>query len=106
MKKILYILFFVIQVVVAQSPEELFEKANKQYKEGLYKEAIATYDSIEKQGYISSELYFNLGNSYYKLNRVAPTIYNYEKALLLDPLNEDAKNNNYFLSYLRKSLLK
>ena len=65
-------------------------------KEGLYKEAIATYDSIEKQGYISSELYFNLGNSYYKLNRVAPTIYNYEKALLLDPLNEDAKNNLVF----------
>ena len=64
----------------------------------MYEQAIVSYDSIEKLGYISSELYFNLGNCYYKLNKVAPTIYNYEKALLLDPLNEDAKNNLVFAS--------
>ena len=41
-------------------------------------------------------LEYNLGNCYYKLNQVAPTIYNYEKALLLNPLNEDAQNNLVF----------
>ena len=34
-----------------------------------------------------------MANCYYKLNKIAPTIYNYEKALQLDPLNKDAKNN-------------
>ena len=46
--------------------------------------------------YKRQTLYYNLGNSYYKLNNVANTIYNYEKALLLDPLNKDAANNLEF----------
>lgn len=100
MKNVIYILLFFTQAMIAQSPEELFDKANKQYKDGLYKEAISTYDSIEKLGYISSELFYNLGNSYYKLNQVAPTIYNYERALILDPLNEDAQNNLVFAKRL------
>ena len=38
-----------------------------------------------KSGKESAEVYFNLGNAYYKLNRVAPAIYNYEKSLQLKP---------------------
>lgn len=100
MKKILYILLLIVQWLPAQTPEDLFEKANQDYKEGLYEEAIVKYDSIERLGFVSSELYFNLGNCYYKLNQVAPTIYNYEKALILNPLNEDAKNNLVFAKRL------
>lgn len=100
MKKLLYILLFFSQVIVAQSQNELFSKANNQYKEEKYQEALNTYDSIEKLGYISSELYFNKGNCYYKLNKVAPTIYNYEKALIINPLNEDARNNLLFAKRL------
>ena len=44
----------------------------------------------------SSTLYYNIANSYYKLNSVANTIYYYEKALKLDPLNTDAANNLEF----------
>ena len=55
------------------------------YQKGKYQEAITAYEtelSAKKQ---SAELYFNIGNCYYKLNKVAPSIYNYEKALLLNP---------------------
>lgn len=42
------------------------------------------------------ELYYNLGNAYYKLNKIAPAIYNYEKALLLNPNDVASKNNLRF----------
>ncbi|MBL4604994.1 MAG: SH3 domain-containing protein [Flavobacteriaceae bacterium] len=100
MKKILIFLLFIVQGVIAQSADELFVKANDQYKQELYNEAITTYNEIETLGLVSSELYYNLGNCYYKLNKVAPSIYNYEKALLIDPLNEDAQNNLVFAKRL------
>jgi len=96
MKKLLIILLFVGQAVFSQSADELFQKANEQYKLEQYDEAIATYEQIEALGLTSSELYYNIGNCYYKLNKVAYSIYNYEKALLIDPLNIDAENNLIF----------
>ncbi|WP_420552231.1 tetratricopeptide repeat protein [Tenacibaculum aiptasiae] len=94
MKRVIVILlFFTTHFVLAQAVNDTFAKANTLYKEKKYSEAIKLYDEIENSGKVSSELYFNLGNAYYKLNQVAPSIYNYEKALLLDPLNEDAQNN-------------
>lgn len=80
----------------AQTPEDLFSKANDFYKNGQYSKAIQLYLNIEKQGMESDDLFFNLGNSYYKLNKVAPSIYYYEKALKLNPIHEDASINLAF----------
>ncbi|RKF04918.1 pentatricopeptide repeat protein [Tenacibaculum lutimaris] len=94
MKKLAILLFLLVSFsTLAQNTNDLFSNANSLYKEGNYDEAIKLYKQIESQNIASSELYYNLGNCYYKLNKVAPTIYNYEKALQLNPLNEDAKNN-------------
>jgi tetratricopeptide (TPR) repeat protein len=60
-------------------------------KTGKYEQAIDAYGSVLKTNQHSSELYFNLGNCYYKLNKVAPAIY-IEKALVLSP-NEEVLNN-------------
>ena len=54
------------------------------------------YEKIEHSGMVSSELYYNLGNAYYKINEVAPSIYNLEKSLIIDPQNSDAVNNLIF----------
>ena len=95
-------LFFFIYVLstaflVAQTnSQQLFEKANTSYKEGNYQEAVNLYQEIEAKDSISSTLFYNLGNAYYKLNNVANTIYYFEKALILDPLNKDAANNLQF----------
>lgn len=86
--------------VVAQTSDELFNNANDLYKNENIEEAIELYKKIESQGIVSSELYYNLGNSYYKLNKVGPSIYYYEKALKINPLNEDVKNNLVFAKRL------
>ena len=76
--------------------EALFEKGNTLYNEGKYAEAIDVYKTILATKNHSSELYFNLGNAFYKLNDVAPSIYYYEKALQLSPNDTDIKNNLAF----------
>lgn len=86
----------IANTVFAQNAEKLFNEANDLYKNDKLEEAIELYNQIEAKGMVSSELFYNLGNSYYKLNKVGPSIYNFEKALLLDPLNEDAENNLIF----------
>ena len=98
MKKIFFLFCFLSTAVfVAQtSNKEVFEKANQNYKEGKYQEAIDLFKRIEAKDSVSSTLFYNIANSYYKLNSVANTIYYYEKALKLDPLNTDAANNLEF----------
>lgn len=93
MKNIILIISFLVSYFSIAQNEELFEQANTLYNEGKYQEAINNYLKISESGKHSPSLYFNLGNSYYKLNQVAPSIYYYEKALLLAPGDADIKNN-------------
>lgn len=97
MKNIFFlVLTLSVSNIVAQTNADLFRKANTAYKETKYQEAIDLYKQIEQQNLVSSTLFYNLGNCYYKLNEVANTIYYYEKALLLNPLNKDAASNLEF----------
>jgi tetratricopeptide (TPR) repeat protein len=94
MKQFLYILTVLFGVLVTQAQNDvLFSEANTLYNAGKYAEAIDKYETILKSDVHSAELYFNLANAHYKLNNVAPTVYYYEKALLLNPTDTDIKNN-------------
>lgn len=93
MKKLFYLLVLSSQLFFAQSG---FEVGNDLYKNGKYEQAVDAYTSILRAHKESAELYFNLGNCYYKLNKVAPAIYNYEKALLLNPTDSQISNNLRF----------
>ena len=81
---------------------ELFDKGNDLYNQGRYLEAIESYSDIIKDDKHSSELYYNMGNSYYKLNDIANSIFYYEKALLLNPKSEKITNN---LSFAQNMLI-
>ena len=70
-----------------------FEQGNLQYQKGDYKGAIETYNRIIKSGYEAPEVYFNLGNCYYKTNNTPESILNYERALKLAPRDEDIQFN-------------
>ena len=96
MKKILILLLLIANVLNAQDEQKIFESANEMYRQQNYEKAIEYYKFLEKYNLISSELFYNLGNSYYKLNKVGPSIYYYEKALKLNPLNKDVQNNLVF----------
>ncbi|PIE48252.1 MAG: ion channel protein [Flavobacteriales bacterium] len=79
-----------------QTRDTLFAQANMAYQNGKFEQAIHSYQDILKSGYHSADLYYNIGNAYFKLNNLAPSIYNYEKALLLNPDHNDALNNLMF----------
>ena len=83
-------------VCVGQTAEDLFREGNNAYNQGDYERAIVYYDSINSLGVHAAELYFNLGNAYYKQNAIASSILNYEKALLLDANNTQVLNNLAF----------
>lgn len=76
-----------------ESPDSLFVSANKQYAAEKYENAIQLYQTIKTKGVESAELYYNLGNACYKLRQYPRAILNYERALLIDPGNEDVKYN-------------
>lgn len=93
MKKLYVILFLTLSLSAWGQSKSVFDKATEAYNEGDFNKAIENYLSIIDAGEHSAALYFNLGNSYYKLNQVAPSIYYYEKALLLKPNDSEIKNN-------------
>lgn len=96
MKQIFYIMAFLTGFGGYTQNEALFEKANTLYNEGKYAEAIDNYQTILESGKHSADLYYNMANAHYKLNNIAPSIYYYEKALLLNPNDSEIKNNVAF----------
>ncbi|QLG45502.1 tetratricopeptide repeat protein [Costertonia aggregata] len=93
MRQFFYIFILFVSFLGNAQNEALFNKATDFYNSGAYQKAIDNYLKILDNGQHSAELYFNLGNSYYKLNKVAPSIYYYEKALLLKPGDNEIRNN-------------
>ena len=73
----------------------LFADANTQYAEGNYAEAATQYEQI-LQELPTAEVYYNLGNAYFKQGELAQSILAYERALRLKPSFKDAKHNLQF----------
>jgi len=76
-----------------QTPTEAFARGNELYRKGQFQEALKEYESILAQGYVSADLYFNIGNSYYRLGKIAPAIVAYERANRLRPNDPDVLYN-------------
>jgi len=67
-------------------------KGDSAYIKEDYAAAIQIYEALLKNGE-ASEVYYNLGNSYYKIGEIAKAVLNYERALLLQPGNSDIRAN-------------
>lgn len=93
MKKIVIYLLCVVAGMTATYGQESLTKANEAYAQEDYIKAIELYEQTAREHGVSSDLYYNLGNAYYKHNEFAKAILNYERALLLNPGNEDARFN-------------
>ncbi len=79
--------------VSAETPAQLFDVANTAYKNKDYDLAISAYTKVLDQGYKTAEVYYNLGNAYYKKDEIGPAVLNYEKAHKLAPSDEDIRYN-------------
>ena len=81
--------------------EEYFYKANQNYKENHFGEAVAGYRELIAKGYRNGHLYYNLGNAYLRLNDLGRAILNYERARLFIPRDADL---NYNLRFARDQI--
>lgn len=89
-----WIFLILIPLLLAAKPQaDLFRKANESFQKGNYEEAIRQYEDILKSGYVSPELYYNLGNAYFKTSNIPAAILNYERSLKLRPGDADAEFN-------------
>ena len=75
------------------TPEQKWEMANAAYNEGNYADAAELYEAILADNLHSAKLYFNLGNAYYKQDKLGKAILNYNRALRLAPADEDIRHN-------------
>jgi len=90
------------QVCADDAPEreeikELFAAGNGCYESGDYAGAINEYRKIIDSGYESANVYYNLGNAYFRSKETAKAIANYERAERLDPDDSDLVANRKFV---------
>ena len=71
------------------------QNADDEYLKGNYQQAIRDYEDILKNG-ASAEIYYNLGNAYYRTDNITKAVLNYERARLLSPGDEDINFNLQF----------
>ena len=90
---ILSFLLLCINISFASSEEDLISKGNSLYQAGNYAQAAEAYQKVSDAGFESPVLYYNLGNSYYRLGKVGYAILYYERAQKLSPGDEDIAHN-------------
>jgi tetratricopeptide (TPR) repeat protein len=85
----LFLFTIFCQTVTFANANTTIQKANTAYQAGFYENAASLYEQVIEQGKVSSGVYYNLGNSYFKMDEISKAILNFERALKLDPSNED-----------------
>lgn len=85
---LLLLLLLATVPVAAQTKQE----ADSAYAQERYQQAAKVYEQLLKRG-VSADLYYNLGNAYYRMDNIPQAVLNYERALLLSPGDEDIRLN-------------
>jgi len=93
MRKLIIIFLILPLYIFAFDGNDIFNKATGLYNAGQFEQAREIYTTLIDSGYTNSIIYYNLGNSYYRLNKIPQAILSYERAKILDPLNDDIDFN-------------
>ena len=72
---------------------EFYQEGNRLYQEGDFEGALSSYLGVVEAGFESGEVYYNLGNAYFKVGDLARAILHYERARRLLPGDEDVRAN-------------
>ncbi|MCC6698380.1 MAG: tetratricopeptide repeat protein [Candidatus Hydrogenedentes bacterium] len=70
-----------------------FDRATDAYDAGNYEVAVNLYEQLVADGVVHADVFYNLGNAYYRLDALGPAIANYERALHLRPGFDAARHN-------------
>ena len=92
--RVLLLVFYLLLTPSLLTPAFAVTKAeaDSSYVRGKYQQAITQYEALLKQG-ASADLYYNLGNAYYRTENIPEAVLNYERALLLSPGDRDIRFN-------------
>jgi tetratricopeptide (TPR) repeat protein len=95
MKQYIQIILMLLPVLSFSqvNTDSMFTAANQLYSREEYENAIQLYQTVKARGYESAELCYNLGNAYYKTREYPKAILNYERALLINPINDNIQHN-------------
>ena len=94
MKRIILFISLLLCFSQFSFPQSIeLKQANTLYAKGDYSNAAKLYEKILSKDGVAPELYYNLGNAYYKSNEIGRSVLNFERALRLSPSFEDAKFN-------------
>src|SRR3954465_16005286 len=97
MKKLVWLFFtamaFSAAGRVSAADENVFARANQAYTEARFQEAAEAYENLVQSGQWNANLFYDLGNAYYRLGNFGKAILNYERALALDPRHPEADAN-------------
>ncbi|MDR2963659.1 MAG: tetratricopeptide repeat protein [Bacteroidales bacterium] len=93
---IFFVLCSVISVHAGENTDTLLVHAETYYTQKQYDSALTLYMQVYDENLHSADLFYNIANTYFKLNDLARAILWYERALLLDPSHRDAQNNLAF----------
>ena len=97
MKQVILSLIIAALALPVMAANANIDRANQAYKQELYNEALKLYLQEAEQTGVSSSLYCNIGDTYYRLKDNVHAVLYYERALLLDPSNSDARFNLEFV---------
>ena len=89
----LIILFFTFNVIVAQDGQTLLKEARNHYQKANYKQALPIYQKLAAAYPYNPDIWFNLGNTYFKLDELGKAIWYYKKVLKFAPRDKDAQKN-------------
>ena len=84
------------QEAAEKTPGAIFYQANIYYQEGKFDAAIKSYEKLIDLGLESGNIYYNLGNSYFKKGELGLAVLNYERAKVLMPNDSDLRSNYDF----------
>ena len=90
---IFFCLIFGMALSVFAQPDAEFAKANQAFAQGHFKEAIANYETLIRDGQWSANVFYDLGNAYFRTGDFGRAILNYERALALERHHPEATAN-------------
>ena len=99
MKQNIFVFAVVLLIsAISSHAQSLTDQAADAYNKDDFNKALELYLKAAQEDGTSSELFYNIGNTYYKLDKNGMAILYYERAILLDPQNDDARSNLEFVN--------
>ena len=107
MKNFIYTLLLLAMPFITTAQETKTTEYSKAlgdsaYSHARYDDAIRIYETVIANEGGSVELYYNLGNAFYRSNMIGKAILNYERALRIDPTDKDTKANLEHANFMTK----